>query len=479
MPTLQMRLFSLAAIGVIASGGTHLPTHAESYTFDDITHSVVNEKAHDEPLINDLQQSEVDLNNEFELTIDDLHLASLTPAGTEGSFSDHSFLYGSYNYPVSYETIALAELGINPFDNASHAYEILSPSIQLKDSTGELAYLGFNIEDGNHDTSHVLVGAHTRVPLATSLKALNKLDSGCAYTLLTDLSLLCEKSGSFSLANPEKSISSNQALEILEKDRKDLYDADLYALNEIEIESKIALNNLASFSKTSGEIPAIGAYSGQTRNGYGGITSPTSYLNDRYGGKWSRTEGASLPMPSFTMKQISTTAKSHCVPTAITRTFAHARDSKKLTKITKGNTTLFKEVRSTALKNGFKEGGSDCKTCGVAPNKIEGMVERVGDDQGYPKTDSKWIGAFTWNGTVKSSIKEKNPMILTFVGGTYKSHAVTVSGWASYKSDKGKTAKMIAVYDGWDGAIRWVDYDAFTLPGKDFTAASFYPVIVK
>ncbi|MFD2841462.1 hypothetical protein ACFSYH_12925 [Populibacterium corticicola] len=426
-----------------------------------------------------------DIDELFEVSVEELQSATIDEVQEARNLEEDGFLYGSSDYPVSMDSIAIAAVGVNPFSSDLDGIAI-TRRVPIKDAIGNVAYVGYTVKGVDSGEIDVLIAAHTRVPLVREIDP-GSLADECEYTLLELYGLVCENSDAYTIINSSRMRVFNDYSQIISSERKRLLMSDRSVLNEIELENMVSLNNLAKFSVVDLEAMVLAkTYAGQDKDGgYGGISSPAAYLKDRYGGTWTRTDGETLVMPSFTMTSIDDLAPSsgHCIPTAITRGFAHARNKKGFKKITAGDQSLFKKVKSVAVKNGFKEGA--CATCGTAPNKIEGMIEKVGDDQGYPKTDAKWIGVFTWKNTVKSSISEGNPMILTFVSGYYGAHGVSVAGWAEYKSAaNGRVAKMVAVWDGWKGSMRWVDWDAFTgeqTVGKsnNFSLASFYPIIVK
>lgn len=422
---------------------------------------------------------EIDESATFDISLDDVHRASITEVDGTNDLSSNGFIYGERDYPVTFEALALASYGVAP-DSEDAETIFISPAMEVKDTNGETVYFAFNITSEINDPAYVLVGAHTRIPLLPEPIIGSFLNPDCEFMYLIIAGLTCEIDKIVTVVDTHDTLTVTELADLIVQDKAILSSTDRVELNELELENQTMLNFLAAMSGEE-RNDAIGKqYAGQSGSGYGQISTPATYLKSRYGGTWTLSTFSQLPMPNFTMQTIDDLAPSsgHCIPTAVTRGFAHARNNKGFTKITTGNQQLFKEVRVVSVKNGFKNG--NCSTCGVAPNRIEQIIERVGDDQGYPKTDSKWIGVFSWSNTVKSSIRERNPLILTFVRGTYGSHGVTVFGWAEYKSDKGKTARLLKVYDGWTSSVRYVDFDAFTTVGsRDFSLASFYPIIVK
>ena len=68
----------------------------------------------------------------------------------------------------------------------------------------------------------------------------------------------------------------------------------------------------------------------------------------------------------------------------------------------------------------------------------------------------------TYAGTMKSAVNEDLAIIFSTQFGSYGNHAVNVAGWAEYKSlTTGKVSHMVAIWDGWKGTIRYIDWDAY------------------
>ncbi len=402
--------------------------------------------------------TEVEAENIFDVEIVDLQTAQETPVSGARGLDGEGFLYGERDYPVTHEAVALAAIGIDP-STADAADVLLSEPIPVQDANGESAYVGFNIDAGVEFSGYVLVGTHTRVPLVGPVSTTGYLEADRDYSYFDSVGLL-DVDVAGEPTDGVLRLTLDAYDQELSLEREAMLHADRETLNALERENQVALNNLAGILGAEPDtLVSTATYNGQDGSGYGGIVTPTTYLADRYGGTWTTTASKTLSMPSFTMTSIDdkSPSKNHCVPTAITRAFAHAR-AKGYTKIPSDNQTLFVEVKTVALKKGYSA------TTGVAWNKIEPMIEAVGDDQGYPKTQSKWIGLWTWTNTIKSSIADAEPMLLSFQSGYYDDHSVTVAGWREYKSSTGRTARMIAIWDGWKSTMRYVDFEAFSMP---------------
>lgn len=72
--------------------------------------------------------------------------------------------------------------------------------------------------------------------------------------------------------------------------------------------------------------------------------------------------------------------------------------------------------------------------------------------------------SFNFN-TIKQAIDKNIPVIISIVDdgrNYYKSHSITIIGYATYKVDK-QQVKVVMVYDNWSKVISYVDYDALSI----------------
>lgn len=412
-------------------------------------------------------------NARFHLTVDEVQLAATREVDGARSLTDAGYLYGQRDFPVPQATVLVASLGIDPKSDDAAAVRLSAP-IQILDANGKASYVGYNFDAGARGTGYGLIATHTRVALVGPQKFNAFLDPGATYYLLVDGgSIVTSDKIATGIAGVEV-LAPGRLSAVLDANRSQMLELDRADLNATEVESEIALNNLAGIVAADPKtLVSSTTYNGQTDYGYGGIVTPTDYLASRYGGTWTQSATRGLMMPSFTMDWIDDLSPStnHCVLTAITRTFAHAR-AKGYTAINSPDQQLFIRVKNVGLTQGYSA------SSGVAWNRIEPMIESVGDYFGYTNTQLSWIGVFSWSGTVKSSIADVYPLIFAIQGGYYTNHAVTVSGLREFTSNTGRVSHMLVVWDGWVNSTRYLDYDAFTSDGLGSVGA-FFPVQVR
>jgi len=400
----------------------------------------------------------VDENEVYDLSVSDFQSASIVPADGPRDESDNSFLYGDRTFAVDRAAIAVALLGFDPVDPEPGL--LLSDGVDILDPLGNVAYIGFNYSVDGSTTGYVTVAAHTRVALSGPAATGSSLPANGGAIYLVDGTLWGVDADGFAHAADVVEAPADFSQRLATSSHR-LLAQSRTAINTVEVDTMGQIDKLAAFLGR-GDAPLVAGtvYAGQDRAGWGGISSPTSYLVSRYGGSWSSTGYSYLTMPGFTMASIqvkeTTQYDNTCVPTAITRAFAYYRNEQGKTKIPASNYTLYGRVMDIAPSKGWS------KDSGVFWGKIGGFISAVGDDTGYPNTTSKWILSATYAGTMKSAVNEDLAIIFSTQFGSYGNHAVNVAGWAEYKSlTTGKVSHMVAIWDGWKGTIRYIDWDAY------------------
>lgn len=414
----------------------------------------------------EISTDEVEL---FDISVSDLQEASVTPADGGRSLADDGFLYGTREFPVPADVIARSALGEHPGQDGTDI--ILSAPIPVLDSNDETAFEAFNYSSVSIGSGFVVVAAHSRAKLVDVVEGAS-LDPKLETRHLTSRGIVQVTPDAS--ATGTRLVTAASLAALIEADKATLLRQSATELNVLELENMAALNNIAGLAHVDPATDLLAkTYAGQdSEGGYGGIITPTKYLNARYGGTWTLTTSKLLTMPSFTMTQIKTQAgktsdSNHCVPTAVARAFVHAR-YKGYSKISSNNASVYLTARSSAAKHGWTTSG------GTNPVNIDNIIEYMGDAYGYPNTDSKGVYLFSYD-TVTDQVDANRPLLWNIASGYYGKHTVTVRGYAKFKSSTGKVSRMVAVYDGWKDATRYVDYDAFATS----SLASFNTVHVK
>lgn len=392
----------------------------------------------------------------FDVSVADLQRANVTAADGDRSGGPNDVNYGERDFPVSREVVARSALGEHP-GLASSSIELSAP-IPVNDANGQTSYFAFNYESPEYGDGYILVAAHTRVPLIGKIVANRHLNPDLDSIKLGGSGVV--QVANYSSSTPDSTISKRDAIDLQRAQAMTLRHSDAVDINTIELETKIQLNNIALLSATDPSEEHFGyKFTGQTEEGYARITDPVAYLNNRYGGTWTRADSKYLSMPGFTMLKIKEDAKmygdtNHCVLTAVTRVFAHAR-GKGFSKITTNDPSIYLTTRSVARKHGWTT------SSGTNPTKINNIIMEVGDAYKYPATDSKGVYIYSFADTIKSEVDANRPLLWNIASGFYEKHTVTVRGYAVYKRADGKTARLVSVLDGWSPSASFVDFEAF------------------
>lgn len=164
--------------------------------------------------------------------------------------------------------------------------------------------------------------------------------------------------------------------------------------------------------------------------------------------------------------------KGVCSKVAITRVLHYY--SKKYNKIDSNIKNIYKTVRSL-----------DCKD-GTDPWYIDDIARNALKKYGYKNSTSWNVYAWAFKSEVKKEIDNNHPVILNIARGYYGDHTVTVIGYKIFVRKKKtglvtvtKKYPMIAIYDGWDDRIMYIDYNDFAFNFKYAGIGSFTKVRVK
>ncbi len=339
--------------------------------------------------------------------------------------------------------MALAALGVMPNTPAANDISLGTP-IAVEDANGQTTYQAFNFSSPTLGVGYVTVADHTRVPLVgVIVHGVQLASTGETVDLGSGGVFQSEPDGSFAEIVDAKSRAAAEprgiaAADFLTRQKAAVarqLQSNRQKLHQVEIETEIQLNALASLLSVDPAEAMTGTWAGQDTNGdYGGIWSPTAYLASRYGGTWSLSSQKILSVENFRMTDIGPNDGSNCAPTAITRAFAYAR-SQGFTRIIASDNSLYGEVRSVAAANGWTSSG------GMSIYNIDNVIRGVGTYYGYPNTSSKEILIWSYSGTIQSDINQLRPLLWNIQSsGYYGKHTVTVNGWATYTSSTGRTA---------------------------------------
>lgn len=356
----------------------------------------------------------------------------------------------------------------------------LDSKILLYDANDFNTYVGYNYTSSDNISGYITIATHTKAPL---IKEINEgislpVDSDRVYYL---------SEGEFYMKDGkeyktlEDIVISQEDFEKLKEERIDNYysfTTDLLA--SIELDTITMVNNITYLVNGVDNVEdlALGkTYDGQDGSGYGGITNPSKYLKDRYGGTISQSSSKSLSMQTFICNDFN--EDNNCTLVAITRILYYYYNQG-YKKLPSDYNTIYKKVLKVAKEYGYTE------KKGTWPTKINNIIDDVLDDYGYTKSYSKGIYVWTFSGQVKKEIDNNRPVVMNIVRGYYGNHSISVSGYGIYKSKHkllfgsySKTHNMICVYDGWSRSKRYIDYEAFAYDLVSSGFGSFNTIIMK
>jgi len=196
---------------------------------------------------------------------------------------------------------------------------------------------------------------------------------------------------------------------------------------------------------------------------YGGIKNINLYLEKKYKGKPVMVDrGKTLIINRQSMQEITGRKANNCTLVAISRILMYYRIRMRKTGIDRNIGDIYRKVEAIGAEYGY----TDAK--GVVPIFVDDIVEEAFEMYGCK---AKCKGHYIWSfeKQVKREIAAGRPVIMNIARGFYKNHTVTVIGYRIY-SVNGKEYPILAVADGWNKGVHYIDYNAFA---RDFTQAVF------
>jgi hypothetical protein len=314
-------------------------------------------------------------------------------------------------------------------------------------------------------TGYAVVAAHTRAPLMKETKPDTTLPTGNArvYYLGPGEFYFTTSEGFMTLEGtriPDGEFDGFKA-----ERHANLYRFTREALAAIELDTVTTLNTMTWLTNLDVDDLTLEAhYAGTDKGayGYGGIKDPSSYVKDRYGKAVTTWSRVTLGMQNFKMSVFGSNQGGNCVLVAITRILKYYRDQG-YTKIDSDIQKIYKKVLARAKKHNWN------KDVGTVPTVIDDFMRGVLADYGYKKSpaDNDYIWSF--HSEIKNEVKAGRPLLMNIGGGYYSSHTVTIAGhgtytskWKSGSNSYSQAHNMIAIYDGWEAGMRYIDYEAFT-----------------
>lgn len=215
-----------------------------------------------------------------------------------------------------------------------------------------------------------------------------------------------------------------------------------------------AATNPSSISVNSQKVTNKQHYNGTDSDayGYGGITNPITYLENRYGGVVKFKRSRCLNINNDSMSTVSGKSANNCSLVAISKVLEYLKTSK-TPNIPDSIQNIYKDVEKVGKKYGY----TDKK--GTDFWDIYDISRDVIKNYGYtPKCDTYYIWSFD---TVVNEMSDWTPLILNISSGYYENHSVTVVGYNIYTIGN-REYPMLRVSDGWhSNKYRYIDFNDF------------------
>lgn len=252
----------------------------------------------------------------------------------------------------------------------------------------------------------------------------------------------------------------------VEKDKK-LFSTDKKEVKRKDIKSKMKHNkeklkknkNIINRVKNDDHLKInewMCGYNGQItgESGYGGITDPYKYCNDRYGTGWTLKSSKYLNVTPRLQADLEATAN-NCTLSSITMVFDYHRTQGQAG-IPSNISTLYSDVRTIAKKYGYTA------SAGTDPTKADDIVTDLWVKYGHKTGRGNNDYILDWS-TAQAEIDQNRPFVFNIAFGYYSNHSICVTGYCIYKGSNwyNSDTEFFKVNDNWTKDNRYIDWDAW------------------
>lgn len=186
--------------------------------------------------------------------------------------------------------------------------------------------------------------------------------------------------------------------------------------------------------------------------GLGPLNLVEAYLEKEYGGQAILIREKTLDLAPFTMSQLDKNKK-HCSLTALTR-LIHYYGLQGWTKIPQDEAEIYQTVRQKGLRLGY------LPFIGTIPFRISAIARASFKSYGY-RVQAQGIYFWNFYSDVLEEIDANRPLIFNIMRGYYRKHSITVLGYRTY-SINGNICQILAIHDGWNRDLRFLDFNQFS-----------------
>lgn len=210
--------------------------------------------------------------------------------------------------------------------------------------------------------------------------------------------------------------------------------------------------------RSKGVVPIdtwYAGYAGTDSNayGYGGITDPYAFVNDKYGSGW--TLSTSKTISGVTPHLLSEWSdNNNCTLGAITTVFEYWR-GKGYFNIPQSVSTLYADVKAKAVALGAWSAST-----GTNPFLADDVVTAVWAQYNYPHGTGSNINVWTYS-SFTSQVDNNRPAVINIHDGYYEDHSVTLFGYQTYTKPYNTSKGFLQVYDGWKTYSRYISFADF------------------
>lgn len=184
-------------------------------------------------------------------------------------------------------------------------------------------------------------------------------------------------------------------------------------------------------------------------SGYGGITDPTSYVNDKYGTGW--TLSASKFLPVIGNLTSSWPDNNNCSIVALTSIFQYWRNQQGKTNIPYDVNQIYATVKDNATKEGYTPDG------GTPYYAIDNIAVDSWKSFNYSSGSATSVYVWTYS-TFTGEVDANRPAVMNLSSGFYPNHSVTLMGYETFTKSWNTDKGFLAVKDGWVSYTRFIDF---------------------
>lgn len=317
--------------------------------------------------------------------------------------------------------------------------------------------------NGNRKNGYIIIPAGFRSPIVKDYQVDKVLPDNAERIYIFDSVLIMNGDDQYADLNGN-GISANEFLELKSKAYSQYLKITDQELNENDLRRKQIVSQIIYLFSPEAEKYLGGdksykgeTYEGQDGAGYGGIIDCEAYLEDRYGCSIITRSGFLISScKPYTLSMLSETDDNNCTIGAITRLLCfHVRSNQLF--LEQDEMQMYPKVKDVAINYGYTT------EHGTNPLKINNIIQDTAAKYGR---DIRSHGKYIWSykNEIMDELDNAHMVVMNIARGYYGNHSVAIVGYYVYTVMQGTDIlyyPMIAVFDGWEESIRYIDYVDF------------------